>query len=47
MIGINRGFQAMIPQKTEPEPIYEFKIAFTLFKRVFSIEINIKPKEEA
>jgi hypothetical protein len=46
MIGINRGFQAMIPQKEEQEPIYDFKISFTLFRRVYSISINVKPKED-
>ena len=46
MTTVNRGFQAMIPQKEEQEPVYEFKIGFTLFKKVFSLSINVKPEEE-
>ena len=35
----------MIPPKGEPEPVYEFKIGFTLFKKVFSLSLEVKQEE--
>ena len=42
MIGINKGFEAMIPQAPEQKPIYDYNVEFTLFKKVFSLAFKVK-----
>jgi hypothetical protein len=42
MIGINKGFEAMIPKEPDPQPIYDYNVEFTLFKKVFSLSFKVK-----
>jgi len=47
MIGINRGFSAMIPQpKQKQEVLFGHKIQFTLFNKVFQLSFHITDKGE-
>jgi hypothetical protein len=49
MIGINKGFMAMMPQAKptdSEEYIINNKVSFTLFKKEFCFTIQVKPKPE-
>jgi len=49
MIGINKGFMAMMPrekQQDTEEYIINNKVSFTLFKKEFCFMIQVKPKPE-
>lgn len=45
MIGINRGFSAMIPQpKQRQEVLFGHKIQFTLFNKVIQLSFHVTDK---